>query len=535
MKAFHKSLNPISEYTMCKHSLVFSLLLTLLTGMPCMAAEAESAKIAVLPLKVNADRDLSYLRDGIADMFASRLAAGTDLAVVKLPVDAAENRTGVNDDDVARRIGRELKVGHVLYGSLTVFKDSISMDAKVAAVEGEGAIHVFSKPVSSEDALIPAVQAVSREIATKLTSRSAAAPVAAPKPEAQPLFSAVSEQGEGRAFWKSQDFNLEIKGISAGDVDGDGSAEIVFITVKELHVFRVEKDRLAELAATAAPSGLSFLCVDVADINGNNKAEIFVTALNTAGDRMESLVLEWDGKTNAVIAEDMPWFFRVLLQPQKKPLLAGQKKGFDEPFQQGVYEMIWKDGAYSAGKKFSLPLFAAVTSLAVGDLRNDGGEAAAFLDDRDRLQLFLSSGESIWKSEEQYGGSENFIDYSTSGLRDDNKNRVYLSQRIIPVNPGRSAKNELLVVKNDSLTGRFFDRFRSYGTGWFERLLWDGIGMSSKGMSAKITGYISDFYLVDQEGDGEMELLAAVVSERNSMLKDGKSTVITYKFTTIQK
>ncbi len=519
---------------MLKQSFYHSLLLVLLMNTWAFSAQEADIRIAVLPFKINAEKDLSYLREGVADMFASRLTTDKSVIVVRLPADATENSTGVNDDSGARRIGQELKVDHVLYGSLTVFGDSISMDAKVMAMAGQGPAQVFSKQAPSADALIPAIQTAAKEIAAKLAGRPAVVSEALPKSEAQPLFSATTEQGE-RTFWKSQDFNLEIRGITAGDADGDGKTEVAFITTKELYVFRMGKDHLAQMAVTPAPSGLTLLCVDMADINSNGKAEIFITALNPAGDRMESLVVEWDGKANTITAKDLPWFFRIVPQSQKKVVLLAQKKGFDEPFESEIFEMSWKDGTYSPGKKLNLPSPVSVAGLAIGDLANDGRDVAAFLDKGDHLQLFLSSGERLWKSDEQYGGSESFIDYSTSGLREDTRNRAYIPQRIIAANAGQAAKNELLVVKNDSLTGRFFDRFRSYGTGWFERLVWDGIGMSSKGASTKITGYISDFYLIQQGRDGGAELLAAVVSERNSLIKDGKSTVIIYKYMTMVK
>ncbi len=510
---------------MLKRLLFFSLLGTLLVSSPCIAGEQASVKLAVLPFTINADRDLSYLRDGVVDMFVAQLAAEKGLMALKLPADDTEGRSGVNEDGVARRIGGRLGADHVLYGSLTVFGNSISLDAKVLGVADDRGPIVFSRQASSMDGLIPAVHGIAREVAAPYSLSPP--PVVTPSPVAA---------GDNRTFWKSQNFDLEISGISAGDVNADGKAEVVFITAKTLQVFRMENRRLVEITSRKAEGEVTFLCVDIADINGNGRAEVFVTAINTAADRMESLVLEWDGTSLTPVPNDPAWFYRILLRPAQKPLLVGQKKSLREPFLPGIYEMTWKEGGYQVGKKWNLPPDATLLGLTTGDIMNDGREIVAFLDRQDRLRLFLATGELEWKSEEKYGGSERFIDYSTSGIeRDDEKERFYLSQRIMTVDADQNGRNEVLVVKNESLTGRFLERYRSYGSSRFEILAWDGLGLSATGSTAKISNYISDFYIADLDGDGATELLAAVVSERNSLITGGKSAVITYALGSLKK
>ncbi|MFZ5571436.1 MAG: FG-GAP-like repeat-containing protein [Thermodesulfobacteriota bacterium] len=505
--------------------LFFSVAVTLLAGMPCLAGQEAETTIAVLPFKINADRDLSYLREGVADMFVARLSAEKGLAAVKPSLDEAESRGGVSEDEAARKIGGSLGADRVLYGSLTVFGSSISLDAKVLGVKSGAGPLVFSRQAASVDEVIPAVQAVAREVAAAHAASWTAGVVAEPV-----------TAGEGAGFWKSRNFEAEISGISAGDVDADGKVEIVLIADKSLQVWRKEDGELKEITGWEAGAGRKLLGVDIADINGNGKAEIFVTAIRPDFDGMNSLVLEWKSGSLQPVSHDPAWFYRVVPRPGGKPMLVGQKKGFEEPFLPGIHELTWDGTGYRPGKRYNLPAESDLLSLAVGNILNDGREVMVLLDQQDSLRLFLPTGAQEWKSEEKYGGSERFLDYVTSGLeRNDEKERRYLSQRVIVVDLDQKAGSEVLVVKNESMTGRFLERYRSYGSGSFEVLGWDGLGLSVKAAADKISGYISDFYVEDLDGDGSLELLAAVVSERNSLIKGGKSAVITYRLGSLKK
>ena len=49
------------------------------------ADAAEPKRIALLPFKINAEKDMSYLQNGIFDMFTSRLTKEGEVEVITLP------------------------------------------------------------------------------------------------------------------------------------------------------------------------------------------------------------------------------------------------------------------------------------------------------------------------------------------------------------------------------------------------------------------------------------------------------------------
>ena len=101
---------------------------------------ADPKRIALLPFKINSAQDLSFLKDGIFDMLTSRLSKEGQVEVIsREQVEGAvqtEAASGTINEAVARRIGTRLKADFVLFGSLTVLGENVSIDAKMVDTSG---------------------------------------------------------------------------------------------------------------------------------------------------------------------------------------------------------------------------------------------------------------------------------------------------------------------------------------------------------------------------------------------------------------
>jgi len=119
-----------------KRFLISLMLLVMILGGSQSAFGKEVNRVAIVPFKVNAEKDLSFLRDGIVDMLTSRLSV-EDKVVVLCREEIAKVLKTVSppiNESKARDIGSRLGVNYVLFGSLTVFGESVSMDAKMVDV-----------------------------------------------------------------------------------------------------------------------------------------------------------------------------------------------------------------------------------------------------------------------------------------------------------------------------------------------------------------------------------------------------------------
>jgi TolB-like protein len=549
-------------------ALIVLTALTVLGGAGLWADEP--SKVAIVPFKVNADKDLSFLRDGIVDMLSSRLSWDNKVVVIQKEAteQALKSAKGPMNDKAARELGAGLGADYVLFGSLTIFGESVSMDAKMIDVQGlKPPVTIFNQS-QGMDTVIPKVNAFASDINEKVFGRATVRPrakaVPVPVAKAQPSPSiyahpekllgqpgtvqgtggAVTSSGlnpdfvvahggqEASTYWKSRNFDKYLKSMAIGDVDGDGQQETVLIGQTDIFIYRKAEGRFLKVKEIAGNASNHYITVDVADINENGIAEIFINNKHAARDTLESFVLEWNGADFVPIVEKQNWYYRVLDLPGRGPLVVGQKRGVRNAFLPGIHELAWLEGRYQSVSKLGVPRDLNVFWFTTGDILNNGNESILMFDEFDYLRIVGASGAKEWKSDEKYGGSLNFIDtapdeYTTD--KDEDRERIYVGQRIFLKDLNRDGKLEVLVAKNQGTTSRIFKRLRHYSSCEIVNLSWDGIGLGVNWRTRKIQSYVSDFAIADFDNDGEDEMVAVAVMKKGaSLLLKAKSAIISY-------
>jgi hypothetical protein len=124
-----------------KNSLVSALLCALL--MPAIASAKDAVKIAILPIVVHSADDPTFLRQGLADMIASRVDQLGVFDVTR--VDDLETATTSLQEAV--KTGRAGEVDFVLFGSFTRFGTGASLDMQCVSTrmdfEGDPLREIF--------------------------------------------------------------------------------------------------------------------------------------------------------------------------------------------------------------------------------------------------------------------------------------------------------------------------------------------------------------------------------------------------------
>jgi hypothetical protein len=519
-----------------------------------------------MPFKINAEKDLTFLRDGITDMLVSRLTWEDKVSVVgrEETRKALEGFTGTLNEEQAREIGSRLNADYVLFGSLTMLGNSVSLDAKLVASKGSRPAMAFFEQSQGMDAVIPGVNRFATEINEKVFGRGqaiASRPGAAPKgepsvPESRMHPEKLFQQGwsegeEGKApehslnpafidvrseraasqhrFWKSQNIPELITGIAVDDVDKDGRKETVLASANTVFIYRLEKGRFLKIQDLNQGGREQIIGVDVADINGNGYPEIFVTALNPLGNRVESFVLEYNGQVYTRIVHKSPYFFRVSELPDRGKILYGQDLTASGPFGGRIYEMDFQGSDYLPGKRVLSSDLVNVIGFSVGNVLNDGDETAVAYSSGDYIQILgIPSGNVKWSGSEKYGG--NMLAFSMALTEPGQMhNPKYFPMRILVADLDGDGKSEVIAAKNYEVAGGRLEQFRNYTDAHIESFSWDGLGLASNWKTRKISGRISDFTIADFDNDGEDEMVAAVVSKEGSIIgTEPKSAVIAY-------
>ena len=536
---------------------VFSLFLWFLIGLTPGTVHQTWAnpfqKILILPFNVHSEKDLTFLKNGIMDMLGTRMTKPGKLQPVSKDT-ALKSIQGISEinEKTAGSIGEKLGADYVVYGSLTVFGDSISTDARLLCTTQQKNLLTFNESGKESGDVISHIDQFATQIDETLFGASAAAPsaVAAPKiPEEQSRLHpetlwtgkidiedqrlAAEETGESAlgSAWKSHNFKLAIEGIDIGDVDGDGQNEVVFMTENTVFIHRYTNDRFIKLAEIKGGSNIRQLGIDVADVNGNDIAEIFVSNLDEEQQSLMSYVLEWDGSQFRKIVENAKWYFRVINHPQKGRLLVGQQRNPEQLFRPGITEMSYNGVEYIPVVSGELPLPRWVNAFGfnTGDVTNTGQEMTVAFSERNYLRMLTPGNEKEWESEEPYIAGGIFLEYidPSAGKIGDYREttRYYLPQRILISDLDKDGKNEVLVCRNKDASNGLFAKLRIFKSGQIECLAWDHFGLYPKWKTRTISGHVSDFTVGDIDNDGLPELIFAIIKKASPVLGEARSFI----------
>ncbi|UCB48287.1 MAG: VCBS repeat-containing protein [Deltaproteobacteria bacterium] len=505
---------------------ILGFLLTGVIQSPVFAAEGPK-KVAVVPFTMNADRDLTFLQEGIMDMLASRLAWKGEVQVLekgRVKQQAAQ-LGGPLDRTKALEIGRALQADYVIFGSLTVFGESVSLDARILDVPGEEELMTAFKEAKGMDEVIPTVNQFAADINEKIMGRSAAPPVVArtPVPDAPKGpggLAAMGEDFEGEGLGTIQRFKVQIVSIDAGDVDGDGKNELVFIDKSKVYIYKWQEKTFALFKSIEGGMSAEYIHVSVGDLDRNGKAEIYVS--NLASSSVSSLVLEWDGNAFREIVNGQRWLLQVIDVPGQGKTLVGQRRSVGGGFRGQVQYLKREGNGLVSTGPVDLPSQSNVFNFAIADLEGGGRNSTVVLDSSDYLRLYNPGKEEVWRSEEYYGGSLTFIE------TDLEKNYRFISVPIYVTDVDKDGKREVMICKNRSGSGRMLARFRWYSSGVLHFLTWDQVGLSVKWTTQKQPGPIVSYRVSDLDHDGLPELVIASVSKEKHMLGTPRSQVVVY-------
>ncbi len=525
---------------------------------PALSSEGPK-KVAVLPFAMHAERDLTFLREGLLDMLASRLYWKDKVSVISKGVvkQAMGDHKGPIDMGYALGVGRELDADYVLFGSLTVFGDSVSVDATMANVkEKEPPVTAFVQTKGMES-VIPEINKFAQKVNAKIFGRGYEDAEFAYVPKDRgpvkgmervsplnPQFRRYHQVDvEGLSYWKSKRFKAEITGMDLGDVDGDGRNELVLLEGMNVVVYRFRDGVLDRMAGYESSDHTRFLAVDVADMNGNGRAEIFASKVTETS--VTSVVLELEGNRLKPVVKNFPWFFRVMSWPGRGKILVGQQKMpgstggsaglISSYFDQEIYALTWDGKTYVKAEEAPLISMRSlyVYNFAIGDLSGDGAPEIVRIDQNNKLRILDMQGEELFRTTEHYGGTINYLvtnpDVANTRHGSLKRTQLYIPARILIADLDHNGKNEIIVNQNHSMTYGLAERFRAFSNGKMVSLTWTGVSLDPNWESRKLSGCLSDYNIKDLDHNGKPDLVVALLQKRGtSFFREARSMVVSY-------
>jgi TolB-like protein len=530
----HVKGGPQKEVNMrLKHVIILAAVILAL--IPLGSAAQQPLRVAVLPFTVHSDEDLSYLRNGIWDIISTRIIVEGEIETVDKPLverflpDVGDDVT----DQGARWLGNRVGADYVVYGSITKVGEYISLDAKVVHVPGTRATASAFAQHKGMDEVMAKVSTFAQDISNRIVGRATSYDRRRPGELRQYLmFQAVG-------YSKLQNYPQQIlKGVDVGDVDGDGNNEIVVMTHYQIWLYRDEGKTVKRVAEFTTPSNNTFLTLDVIDINGDDKAEICVT--NAIEDTLQSFILAYEEGTFSYVATDLNWYLRVQKVPGQGEVLLAQRMGADRDYEGPMRLVQWKKDKAKIGKKIKTGKKGAlpkgvewVLAFAAGTFTAPETQESLVMEETGTVRLLDAGGATQWKSSEELGGSDNYID--RPDLYADRKGtaarlprRIYLPHRMVAKDLDGDGIDDVVVVSNKFKVGGHVERTRPYDKGYVAGLVWDGMTLAQIWRTQDIPGYVADFQVKDVDNDGQDELVTVSVSS-HILKSDAKSLLMVYE------
>jgi len=530
----------------------------LAAGLSPAAEQAAPKKVAILPFQINAAQDLAYLREGVLDMLASRLAweGKVDVIEKQLVKEAMAGRPAPVNEAVSRQVGKALGADYVLFGSLTIFGDSVSMDAKMVDLTGDKAPVAAFAQTKGMNEVIPRINDFAEDINSKIFGRAPTVtgaqeqakfsqahpeklivPGAFPgqaqvqTSELNPGFIVPSTVAQSSGFWQSQTVSLPVTSMAIADVNGDGRQELVLASPREIGIYQQAEGSLRLLKSYKAGMDEHFLWVSVADLNHNKVPEIYVSS-RIREDFMSSFALEWNGSDWVRIAEGIRWHIRAMRLPDKGEVLLGQDGRKEEPFSGGVV-ILAKDGSdYRPLEGVPLPKGTNIYNFALAPITEQGSRDVVYTDNMGRLTVTRSDGEILWLADDRYAAS---FDYMAGDRRDPTaaaagREKVFLNAPILIADLNDDGRPEVIANKNVAgVFGRDILSLNFFGKSELYSFAWNGITMVENWHTPSFFGMTTAYEVADLNGDGRKALVVVLVtSPGTSIWSEGKSKVVVY-------
>jgi hypothetical protein len=340
--------------------------------------------------------------------------------------------------------------------------------------------------------------------------------------EVNPFF-APPREGKSEAI----ELNFDARLFAAADLEGTGSLQYVFSDGARLHIFKQWasgwREEWVETIAYPASEMLHFN-IDVADINGNGRPEIFVTGMRN-GTVISSVIEFKDGVYQRIA--DVPVFLRVVAPSRKGSTLIGQGYSPVSFYAGQPKQYVWLDGKYVPTSEFPLPNGVDLYGFAYADA-GEANPLLVALDGNDQLMVY-SNGVIIWKSEERYPSVGTIVIKPLTGIdaaltpsaEIDKSRKVKIRGRVFAVDLNGDGSDEVLLPKN--IGASFLSRPKEAE---FIDLGWTGARLEQRWNIKDIPGAILDYQIVRQEGTGAQVL--AIVMTPGGLFAADRYRMISY-------
>ncbi len=510
----------------------------MIAGAFSVSAEMSSgaSRIMVLPFDGTSSGNFSYLTDSIRAMISSRLGSKEGIEIVDYSVNAEainlllQGGNLPEDETFFKKFNTDYVVTGALYALQTGLKIQVSLrGSSLVDVEGK-----FSALAVNESEILQSVEGLVQDITAKgLGVKTSDIVAVTGGTDASKSVSGFSTEHPEKIFKKgvyggsivaeggaavqalgvrrSSPIPTMMVAMATGDVDGDGSLEIIAASRTSIEIFQFDDTRFRKLAEHKIGVQYKINAVSIADLNNDGLMEIVISG--NEGEKAISAIYNYRSSAGlSQIAKVNGWYLRPVTKPGDGLMLAGQKgskSGVDGYVRGSVAKMAFDSDFKNIreDKKLGLPRNIRLFDFIWADLAGDGTVELVAIDNREKLLVYDSSNNLIWVSEDDFGGSRNFFGPTKSSVKsnrdlsggtteaDFDRVTTFIPTRLIAVDLDGDNAQEIIIGRNARQWSKWISETREYDGGSIACLSWKDDVMQEMWHTNKINGYIADYSL----------------------------------------
>lgn len=361
-------------------------------------------------------------------------------------------------------------------------------------------------------------------VAPAAPAPSAVLPLSAPQLSAKPLadsglFSApppqrpAAEKQSGTI--RSSRFNSQIHAIKFIAPTATGLLQAVIALDDKLILGTFSDHEFVPKSEVALNNHQQILKLASYDIDADGVSEILASGVNDL--EIDSLILKVDNGQLVVHSRHNRLLNRHLSASGEVTLL-GQSIDDLLAQPQGAAQLQLIEGEFKTGSFAAEPFFQLYGTTSIGT--ETGKQLKVMLTGQDNLRVIGAENNRLWQSEALYGGVEAAVRYQPQdGYQDNDPRKIYLKANIVT-----TARNSIITTRHEG--NRVLTNTPNLGAGQIVELYWNGFSLEEAGSTPNLGGYIPDFDLADIDGDGDQDLVAAVVYTKKGLFTKPVSGIV---------
>lgn len=467
-------------------------------------------KAVIFPFSYTGDPSKAYIAQTIKKMLSTRLS-GDGIELIEdekySAILSGKEKSGDISAEKIREYTGKLKADFAVFGSVTTVGAVSSLDFLILDIGKKNSKPIKISETASEDQIIVKIAGISQQLKAVMRGRQISSIKSGDEGEPAKISSSTARPLSSLKVTGNFPIKkAQVMSFDLADLNGNGNAEWIVLDQQVIMIFSKEDGKMIRKDSLKASSGETFLKVSAGDGDGNARPEIYVISLY--GSVVRTTVWEWQGKFNKLFS--MAGNIRIINGSTiQKPILLFQDSTGQHPFYGIIYIMQYdENGKLSRKEPLKHLKNVQFFTLAISDLDKDGNIEYLGLDNNSILRIWEKNGESLWRSKDEMGGTNNYVNPDTeidSGQGNTGPG-VQLNSRIVAMDIDRDGANEIIAVTNiPSLS--FLQNWKSYKKGHISVYKIDGKRLISSWTSDEIDNCITEIqtdgwtlYLTTEDG-----------------------------------